>query len=126
MHTCGILLLPEVLLLVEVFLEGLLDDPRVEVELLLAGILQEEELKRKVLLIPFHNLAVCIDLTDSGAFMKTFALPIWNSPLSILTDFRMCSTPRLASPFQRGQVSSVSSAYLRSGQVMVLFRGAIK
>ena len=41
MHTCGILLLPEVLLLVEVFLEGLLDDPRVEVELLLAGILQE-------------------------------------------------------------------------------------
>ena len=91
-----------------------------EVELLLAGILQEEELKRKVL-ISVHNFAAFIDLTDSGAFMKTFALPIWNSPLSILTDFRMCSTPRLASPFQRGQVSSVSSAYLRYGQVMVLF-----
>ena len=58
MHTCGILLLPEVLLLVEVFLEGLLDDPRVKVELLLAGILQEEELKqRKVLLISVQNFA---------------------------------------------------------------------
>ena len=57
MHTCGILLLPEVLLLVEVFLEGLLDDPRVEVELLLAGVLQEEELKRMVLLISVQNFA---------------------------------------------------------------------
>ena len=46
--------------------------------------------------------------------MKTFALPIWNSSCDIFTDFNMCSTPRLASPFQRGHVSWVSSAYLRS------------
>ena len=48
--------------------------------------------------------------------MKTFALPIWNSSCDIFTDFKMCSTPRLASPFQRGHVSWVSSAYLRSNK----------